>query len=82
MLKVQSDVSGDNMKSKDVRVQALEAQNLQIFLGIVKGDTKVKLFQSMVKYNDMFSTNNLIGSVIGFIGDRPLAGRPWVFKIP
>ena len=36
----------------------------------------------MVKYNDMFATNNLSGSVIGFMGDRPLDGMPWVFNIP
>ena len=35
----------------------------------------------MVKYNDMFATNNTSGSVIGFMGDRTLAGRPWVFNI-
>ena len=35
----------------------------------------------MVKYNDMFATNNISGSVIGFMGDMPLAGRPWVFNI-
>ena len=32
--------------------------------GVVKGDTKLKVFHSMVKYNDMFDTNNLSDSVI------------------
>ena len=49
---------------------------------MVKGDTELKVFHSMVKYNDMFATTNLIGSVIGFIGGRTLYGSPWVFKTP
>ena len=82
MLKGQLEVGDDNAKAKDFRAQALELQNLQVFVGMVKGDTELKIFHSMIKYNDMFATNNLSGSVIGFMGDRPLAGRPWVFKIP
>ena len=50
-------------------------------MGTVKGDTELKISHSMIKYNDMFVTNNLSGSVIGFMGDRILARRPWVFKI-
>ena len=82
MLKGQSDVGGDGLKAKEFRAQALESQNMWVFVGMVKGDTKLKVFHSMVKYNDMFATNNLSGSVIGFIGDRPLDGMPWVFNIP
>ena len=48
---------------------------------MVKGDTELKVFYSMVKYNDMFATTNLIGSVIGFMGYRNLSGRPWVYNI-
>ena len=81
MLKRQSEVGDDNAKFKDFRAQALESQNMQVFVGMVKGDIEFKIFHSMIEYNDMFATNNLSGSVIGFWGDRPLAGSPWVFKI-
>ena len=60
----------------------MELQNLHVFVGMVKGDTDIKVFHSMVKYNDMFANNNLNSSVIGFMGDRPLSGRLWVFNIP
>ena len=36
----------------------------------------------MLKYNDLFVAQNLSGNVIAFMGDRPLEGRPWIFKIP
>ena len=61
--------------------QALESKSLKVFVGTVKWDTKLKVFHSMVNYNDMFTNNNISGSVIGFMGDMPLAGRPWVFNI-
>ena len=35
----------------------------------------------MVKYNDMFATNNISDIVIVFMGDRLLEGRLWVFDI-
>ena len=76
MLKGHSGVGGYDSKAKDFRSQTLESQNLQIFVEVVKGDTKLKVFYSMVKYNNMFSTNNIFGSVIGFMGDRPLEGSP------
>ena len=30
----------------------------------------------------MFVAQNLSGNVIALMGDRPLEGRPWIFKIP
>ena len=60
----------------------MESQNLQVFVGTVKGDNELKVFHSMVKYNYMFATNNISGSVIGFMEDSPLFGRPWVSNIP
>ena len=54
MLKGQSNVGGDESKAKDFRDQALESQNLQVFVGVVKGDTKLKVFHSMVEYNENF----------------------------
>ena len=38
---------------------------------MLKGDTDLMVPQSMVKYNYMFATNNLSGSVIGFMGIGP-----------
>ena len=82
MLKGQSDVGGDDVEAKDFMAQALESKNMQVFVVMVKGDTELKVLHSMVKYNDMLATNNTSGSVIGFMGDRPLTGRPWDFNIP
>ena len=39
-------------------------------------------FHLMLKYNDLFATQNLSDNVIAFMGDRPFEGRPWIFKIP
>ena len=30
----------------------------------------------------MFVAQSLSGNVIAFMGDRPMEGRPWIFKIP
>ena len=82
MLKGQLDVGDDDEKAKDFRAQDLESQNLQVFVGMVKGDIELKVFHSMIKYNGMFANNNLIRSVIGFMGNGTLAGRPWVLNTP
>ena len=47
-----------------------------------EGGRGIKKFHFMLKYNDLFVAKNLSGNVITFMGDRPLEGRPWVFKIP
>ena len=49
---------------------------------MVKGDTELKIFHSVLKYNDLFVAQNLSVNVIAFMGDRPLEGRTWIFKIP
>ena len=53
---------------------------------MVKGDTELKQFQSMLKYNDLnndfFVAPGLSGSVIVFVWDIFLEVRPYVFKIP
>ena len=51
-------------------------------MGVVKDDAELKLFHSMVKYNDVCVDQELSGNVIALMGDHPLEGRPWVFKIP
>ena len=55
---------------------------MRVFVGMVKGDAELKIFQSMLKYNDLFVAQNLSGNVIAFMGDRPPEGIPWIFKIP
>ena len=49
---------------------------------MVKGDAELKIFCSTLKYNDFFVAQNISGNIIAFVGDRPLEGRPWTFKIP
>ena len=36
----------------------------------------------MLKYNGFFVAQNISGNVIAFMGDCPLEGSPWIFKIP
>ena len=47
-----------------------------------KGGRGVKKNHSTLKYSDFFIAQNIPGNVIGFIGDPPLEGRTWIFKIP
>ena len=69
-------------KCATFKMQAVEAANLRVFVGMVKGDAELKLSHSMLKYNGLFVAPNLSGNVIAFMGDSPLEGRPWVFKMP
>ena len=55
---------------------------MRVFVRIIKGDAELKLFHSVLKYNNLFVAQNLSGNVIVFVSDRPLEGRPWIFKIP
>ena len=82
LLKWQADVGGELKKFATFKTQAMEAANLRVFVGMVKGDAELKLFHSMLKYNNLFVSQSLSGNVIAFMGDCPLEGRPWVFKIP
>ena len=59
----------------------VEAANLRVFVGMLKGDAELDFFHSMLKYNDLFVAPNLSGNVIVLMGDRLLEGRLWVFKI-
>ena len=82
LLKYQADVGGDSTKCATFKIQAVEAANLRVFVSMIKGDAELKIFHSMLKYNDLFVSQNLSGNFIAFLGDRPLEGRPWIFKIP
>ena len=69
-------------KCATFKIQVAEAGNLWVFVGMIKGDTELKIFHSILKYNDFFVTQNLYGNVIAFMGGSPFEGRPWIFKIP
>ena len=55
---------------------------MRVFVDMVKGGAELKIFHSMLKYNDLFVAQNISGNVIAFMGVRPLEGRLWIFKIP
>ena len=55
---------------------------MRLFVGLVMGDAELKIFHSMLKYNDLFVAKNLSENVIAFMGGRTLEGRPWIFNIP
>ena len=73
---------GESKKCAMFKIQAAEAAKFRIFIGMVKGEAELKIFHSMLKYNNVFVAQNLSGDVIDFMGDRPLQGKPWIFKIP
>ena len=72
LLKWQADVGGESIKCATFKAQAVEASNLRVFVGMVKGDAELKLFYSMLKYNDIFVAPNLSGNMIVSIGDCSL----------
>ena len=68
-------------KCATFKIQAVEAENLRVFVGMVKGDAELKIFYSMLKYNNLFVAQNISGNVIAFMGGVPLEGRLWIFNI-
>ena len=82
LLKWQAYVRGELTKCATFKIQAAEAANLWVFVGMVKGDAELKIFHSMLKHNGFFVAQNISGNAIAFMGDRTLEGRPWIFKIP
>ena len=75
-------LGGGSKKCATFKIQAVEAENLRVFVGMVKGDAELKIFYSTLKYNDFFVTQNISVNFIAFMGDHPPEGRPWIFKIP
>ena len=83
LLKWQADVrGGGSTKCARFKIQTVEAVNLRVFVGMVKGDAELKILYSMLKHNYLFVAQNLSGNVIAFMGDRALKGRQWIFKMP
>ena len=64
----QAYVGGELTNCATFNIQAVEAENLRVFVGMVKGDTELKIFHSMLKYNDFFVAQNLSKNVIAFMG--------------
>ena len=49
LLKWQADVGGESTKCATFKIQAVEAANLRVFVGMVKGDAELKIFHSVLK---------------------------------
>ena len=64
LLKWKADVGGELTKFAALKTQAVEGANLRVFVWMVKGDAELKLFHSMLKYNDLFVAQNLSVNVI------------------
>ena len=45
-------------------MQVVEAANLRVFVGMVKGDAELKISHSTLKDNDFFVAQNISGNVI------------------
>ena len=69
-------------KCAKFKIQAVEASNVRVFVGMVKGGAELKISCSMLKYNNLSVPQNISGNVIAFMGDRTLDGSPWIFNIP
>ena len=82
LLKWKSDFKGESIKCATFKIQAVEAANLKVFFGMVKGDAEFKTFRSVLKYSNLFVAQNISGNVIAFMRDRPLEGSPWIFNKP
>ena len=82
LIKWKADIGGESTKCNRFKIQTVEAENFRVFVGMIKGDTELKIFHSMLKYNNFFVAQNISGNVIAIMGGRQLEGRPWIFKIP
>ena len=50
----QADVRGELTMCATFKIHAVEAANLRVFVGMVKGDAELKILHSMLEYNDFF----------------------------
>ena len=70
------------MKCATFKIQAVEAANFRVFVGMVKGDPELKIFHSMLKNNYLFVAKNFSCNMIPFMGECTFEGRLWILKIP
>ena len=68
LLKWQADFGGKSTKCATFKIQTIEASNLWVFVGMVKGGAELKIFHSMLKYNELFVAQNISVNVIAFMG--------------
>ena len=52
LIKWQAYVGGESIKRAMFKIQAAEAANLRVFVGMVKGGAELRIFHSMLKYNN------------------------------
>ena len=76
LIKWQEYFRGESKKCTTFKIQAVEAANLRVFVGTVKGDRELKIFHSTLKYNNFFVTQNISVNFIAFMGDHPPEERP------
>ena len=72
ILRWQADFMGEWTKCATFKIKAVEATNLRVFVGMINGDVELKIFHSMLKYNDLFVPKNILENVIAFMGYFPL----------
>ena len=59
LLKRQEYVGAESTKRAMFKIKAAEAANLRVFVGMAKGDAELKIFHSMLEYNDFFVAQNI-----------------------
>ena len=69
-------LGGESTKCTTFKIQAVEAKILRVFVGMVKGGAELKIFHSMLKYNDLSVAQNLSGNVINFMVFLPVDDPP------
>ena len=81
-LKWQADVAGDDAKAKLFKAQVLGMTTLRVFTAMIKKSGTLKLFHSVMEYNDPFTEPELSGTTLASLGDRterrnlPIVGIP------
>ena len=64
LLKWQADVGGGSTNCATFKIQEMEAANLRVFVGMVKGYAELKVSHSTLKDNNLFVAQNISGNVI------------------
>jgi len=81
-LKWQADVAGDDAKANIFKAQVLGMTTLRVFTAMIKKSGTLKLFHSVVEYNDPFTEPELSGTTLASLGDRTERQNPPIVGIP
>ena len=81
LLKWQADVGGESTNCATFKIQALEAENLRVFVGMVKGDAELKIFHSIKKYI-FFCCSKSLWKCDCFHGGPSIGRKAVYIKIP